>query len=65
MAVYIANLFYLTSDTITPIFDDESLTDEKADSYNLIVIGGPQQNQWAQRFLDRVPLSRTKSGKWH
>ncbi|XP_072030612.1 uncharacterized protein [Amphiura filiformis] len=62
MAVYIANLFYLTSDTIAPIFDDETLTEDKADSHNLIVIGGPHQNQWTQRFLDKVPLSLGDSG---
>ena len=64
MAVYIANLFYLTSDTVAPIFEDDSLTDDKAQSHNLIVIGGPHENRWTQGFLDKVPLSSGQTGKY-
>ena len=63
LAVYVANLFYLTSDTIAPIVEDRSLTDDMANTHNLVVIGGPGQNQWTQGFIDKTPLSLHESGE--
>jgi len=50
LAVYLANLFVLTSDASVPIVTDAELTDKKAARHNLIVIGGPKHNLWARRL---------------
>ena len=64
LAVYLANLFFLTSDTIATVIEDATLTVETAALHNLIIIGGPGDNSWAQRFLDRIPLGISENGKW-
>ena len=62
-AVYLANLFFLTSDTVAMVMEDASLTDDVAALHNLIIIGGPSQNTWAQRFVDDVPINVENDGK--
>ncbi|XP_038066251.1 uncharacterized secreted protein ARB_06907-like [Patiria miniata] len=62
LAVYVANLFYLTSDTVAMVTQDHTLSEEIAASHNLIVIGGPSENSWAQTFLNMVPLTATENG---
>lgn len=63
LAVYLANLFLLTSDTVATVIEDATLTVEMAAPHNLIIIGGPGDNAWAQRFVDRVPLGINEKGK--
>lgn len=55
-AVYIANLFFLTSDAWAPVVSDADLNDEIADQYNLILVGSPLENSWVKQFHERVPL---------
>nr|XP_054758103.1 uncharacterized protein LOC129264279 [Lytechinus pictus] len=63
LAVYLANLFFLTSDTVATVIEDASLTVEMAASHNLIIIGGPGHNAWAQQFIERLPqLSISENG---
>ncbi|XP_030854704.1 uncharacterized secreted protein ARB_06907 [Strongylocentrotus purpuratus] len=62
LAVYLANLFLLTSDTVATVIEDATLTVEMAAPHNLIIIGGPGDNGWAQRFVDRVPLGINENG---
>nr|XP_006825285.1 PREDICTED: uncharacterized protein LOC102809823 [Saccoglossus kowalevskii] len=51
LSVYIANLFFLTSDTIAPVIKDVDLTDEVAHQHNLIVLGGPNENSWTSKII--------------
>ncbi|XP_070577207.1 uncharacterized protein [Ptychodera flava] len=63
LAVYIANLFFLTSDTIAPVFRDNDLTEDTASQYNLIVLGGPQENSWTKKILQNgIPLTVDENG---
>ncbi|CAH1263723.1 Hypp2753 [Branchiostoma lanceolatum] len=62
LGVYLANLFHLTSDTTAPVVKDTELRTEDAELHNLIVIGGPQENSWAEGFIDTVPLSWDEKG---
>ena len=39
MAVYIANTFYLTSDSIVPLMRDKDLVNERIHNHNLIIVG--------------------------
>lgn len=55
-AVYIANLFFLTSDAWAPVVSDADLSNEVADQYNLILVGSPLENSWVKQFHERVPL---------
>ncbi|XP_033104012.1 uncharacterized secreted protein ARB_06907-like [Anneissia japonica] len=57
LAIYIANLFFLTSDTIAPIIEDTMLTDQLAESNNLIIIGGPGENLHSVKYLDKIPIN--------
>ncbi|XP_071799863.1 uncharacterized protein [Asterias amurensis] len=61
-AVYIANLFYITSDAIASVIEDKQLSEEASKNYNLILIGGPKENSWSNHFLDKVPLRTTERG---
>lgn len=55
-AVYIANLFFLTSDTWAPVVPDAELDEETADRYNLILVGSPLENSWVEKYHGKVPL---------
>ncbi|CAH3113391.1 unnamed protein product, partial [Porites lobata] len=55
-AVYIANLFLLTSDAWAPVVRDTELDVETADRYNLILLGSPLENTWVERYHGKVPL---------
>ena len=55
-AVYIANLFLLTSDACAPVVRDTELDVETADLYNLILLGSPVENTWVERYHGKVPL---------
>eukprot|EP00117_Sycon_ciliatum_P018872 scpid32260/ scgid17292/ len=61
-ALYIANLFFLMSDTLAPVIHDSKLSPETAAKYNLIIVGGPQLNSFAESALSRVPISVGKGG---
>ena len=61
-AVYVANLFYITSDAIASVVEDKQLSEEASKNYNLILIGGPKENSWSNHFLDKVPLRTTERG---
>ena len=61
-AVYIANLFFLTSDAWAPVVPDTELDEEMADQYNLILVGSPLENSWVEQYHGKVPLKyRNKS----
>ncbi|XP_078000966.1 uncharacterized protein LOC144453526 [Glandiceps talaboti] len=63
LAVYIANLFFLTSETIAPIIKDKDLTDSVANGYNLIILGGPNENSWTSKIMtNSSPLSVDEQG---
>ena len=55
-AVYIANLFFLTSDAWAPVVSDVELNDNTAEQYNLILVGSPLENSWVQKYHGKVPL---------
>ncbi|KAL8611053.1 hypothetical protein ACOMHN_042669 [Nucella lapillus] len=55
-AVYVANLFYLTSDTTAPVVKDTDITEQHLENTNVILIGGPAQNLFAARFLHKIPV---------
>ena len=55
-AVYIANLFYLTSDARAPVVRDRDLEEQTADQHNLIIVGSPLENSWAARYHGKIPL---------
>ncbi|KAK3753331.1 hypothetical protein QZH41_015265 [Actinostola sp. cb2023] len=55
-AVYIANQFYLTSDTICHVITDKELDQTTADDFNLIVVGRPEHNSWSRQFHEDIPL---------
>ncbi|RUS76487.1 hypothetical protein EGW08_015741, partial [Elysia chlorotica] len=50
-AVYIANQFFATSDTLVPILEDDRISEKEYESNNLIIIGGPKENSKAGLFL--------------
>lgn len=54
--MYIANLFFLTSDAWVPVVSDTDLNEETAEQYNLILVGSPQENSWIKQFHEKVPL---------
>lgn len=54
--MYIANLFFLTSDAWVPVVSDTDLNEETAKQYNLILVGSPQENSWIKQFHEKVPL---------
>ncbi|XP_071963371.1 uncharacterized protein [Antedon mediterranea] len=60
LAVYIANLFFLTSDTIAPIIEDSTLTEQQAEDNNLIVIGGVDENIHTSKYLEKLPITYDK-----
>ncbi|XP_078345602.1 uncharacterized protein LOC144631097 isoform X1 [Oculina patagonica] len=55
-AVYIANLFFLTSDAWAPVVSDAELDEETAEQYNLILVGSPLENSWVEKYHGKVPL---------
>lgn len=55
-AVYIANLYFLTSDAWAPILSDLDLDEETAKQFNLILVGSPEENSWVERYHQKVPL---------
>ena len=55
-AVYIANLFFLTSDAWAPVVSDAELNEETAEQYNLILVGSPLENSWVEKYHEKVPL---------
>ena len=54
MAVYIANLFYLTSDALVPIVRDKDLTKESLQNTNIIVLGA--MDSFILRYLQKSQL---------
>ena len=54
--MYIANLFFLTSDAWVPVVSDTDLNQETAEQYNLILVGSPQENSCIKQFHEKVPL---------
>ena len=55
-AVYIANLFFLTSDAWAPVVSDVELNAKTAEQYNLILVGSPLENSWVEKYHGKVPL---------
>lgn len=55
-AVYIGNLFFLTSDAWAPIVRDHDLDKKTAEQFNLILLGSPEENSWVERYHGKVPL---------
>ncbi|KAJ8309431.1 hypothetical protein KUTeg_014305 [Tegillarca granosa] len=56
LAVYIANLFFLTSDTAVSIFKDSEV-DLETENRNVILIGGLLGNRHIPQFLQKIPLN--------
>lgn len=56
LAVYVANLFWITSDTQAPIVRDVDLSPEKIKNKNVIIIGGPKENSFCSGFLNHIPI---------
>ncbi|XP_074660573.1 uncharacterized protein LOC141913023 isoform X2 [Tubulanus polymorphus] len=61
-AIYISNLFYLTSDAHVPIVKDRDCTSELIESNNLVLLGSPEENSLTQQFLENVPLKHNNKG---
>ncbi|XP_064622460.1 uncharacterized protein LOC135484731 [Lineus longissimus] len=59
-ALYIANLFHLTSDALAPIVKDTDITEDIKAKYNLILLGGPEENHWSAEYISKVPISIKK-----
>ena len=55
-AVYIANLFFLTSDALATVVKDDDVDGEAAERHNLIIVGSPVENSWAGKYHERTPL---------
>ncbi|XP_064601403.1 LOW QUALITY PROTEIN: uncharacterized protein LOC135467560 [Liolophura sinensis] len=55
-AIYIANLFYLTSDSYAPILRDVDADITQLESVNVIVLGSPDENSLTSHFLKTVPI---------
>ncbi|KAK3593447.1 hypothetical protein CHS0354_020212 [Potamilus streckersoni] len=55
-AVYIANLFFLTSNTKAPILKDSDVDKSQFENRNLILLGGPQENLHTGQFLEKIPI---------
>ena len=55
-AVYIANLFFLTSDAWAPVVSDVELNEKTAEQYNLILVGSPLENSWVEKYHRKVSL---------
>ncbi|CAG2189140.1 unnamed protein product [Mytilus edulis] len=55
-AVYIANLFFLTSDTPAVVIKDDELENDQIENYNLIIIGSPKQNSRTEMYLKKIPV---------
>lgn len=56
LAVYVANLFWITSDTQAPIVRDADISLEKIKNKNVIIIGGPKENSLTSSFLSSIPI---------
>lgn len=54
MAVYIANTFYLTSDSIVPMIRGKDAIDENIRDHNLIIVG---EISFTASYLEKVPLA--------
>ena len=54
--MYIANLFFLTSDAWVPVVPDVELSEKAAEQYNLILVGSPLENSWVEKYHGKVPL---------
>ncbi|XP_061173973.1 uncharacterized protein LOC133183060 [Saccostrea echinata] len=55
-AVYIANLFLLTSDTTVQIIKDIDVDPETVEDSNLIILGSEEENLLSISFLDEIPI---------
>lgn len=58
MAVYIANLFLLTSDTTVEIIKDIDVDPTTVEDMNLIVLGSEEENLVTISFLEDIPIKR-------
>ncbi|KAL3875128.1 hypothetical protein ACJMK2_038060 [Sinanodonta woodiana] len=56
-AVYIANLFFLTSNTKAPIIMDSDVDKSQFVNRNLILLGGPHENLHTEQFLESIPIA--------
>ena len=54
MAVYLANTFYLTSDSIVPVIRNTELDDEAIRDHNLVIVG---EMSFTKSYLEKVPLN--------
>ena len=54
--MYIANLFFLTSDAWAPVVSDVELNEKTAEQYNLILVGSPLENSWVEKYHRKVSL---------
>ncbi|XP_032222386.1 uncharacterized secreted protein ARB_06907 isoform X1 [Nematostella vectensis] len=61
-AVYIANLFHVTSEGVAPVVMDTDLDDVTSAKFNLIVIGSSALNSWTKRFATTTPLQPRRGG---
>ena len=57
MAVYLANLFALTSDSHTSVVMDTHINKQQTESSNLIVIGSVQESSWLSDLKSRSNIS--------
>ena len=57
MAVYIANLFYLTSDAFVPVLRDKDVVEGSLHQRNLIVLGETSENSFISPYLEKSSLS--------
>ncbi|XP_071079851.1 uncharacterized protein [Haliotis cracherodii] len=62
-AVYIANQFYLTSDTTASIVRDTDVTPDMVDKRNIILLGSPSENLLTSTTLTGLGLSVSDSGE--
>lgn len=64
-AVFLANLFFMQSDTFAPIVADTDLTPTMAAQHNIIAIGLPAENVWVDRAATRLRQAHPASLSFH
>ncbi|KAH9509120.1 hypothetical protein Btru_049103 [Bulinus truncatus] len=52
LGVYIANQFFLTSDTAVTILEDRNVDETELDDYNIIILGTPVENLLTEKYLN-------------
>ncbi|KAH3844315.1 hypothetical protein DPMN_086573 [Dreissena polymorpha] len=61
-AVYVANLFFLTSDCHVDIVKDTDISINELDRTHIIVIGNSSENIHVEKLISRIPIQPSSAG---